>query len=386
MVGGKTVRAFALAAAVALLLLGAAGAQAKKPSVAETEMRTAMQRLVRMPGGPPGVAVTVRGPSGVRFLTAGVADLRTGARWQPEDHMRIASVAKAFSGAVALSLAGEGRLKLSDSIQTLLPWLPAAWAPVTIADALQHTSGLPDYTSSPAFGEFFSANLHAYVSPRSLIEYVAAEPLDFAPTTEYHYSNTDNIVVALIAEAVTGQPYSQLLRERVFGPLRMPTSSLPVGFQLQGPRVRGYLVDPPKKPEDVTTLISMSGAWASGGIQSTPVQLNRFITGYVGQKLFGRQIQLQQFDFVPGHSDPPGPGENSAGLGIFQYRTSCGTVYGHTGNIFGYTQFAAATQDGRAVTVSANAQMVPAAKNKQVAKAFGVLRRIDGLAVCAAQR
>ena len=40
----------------------------------------------------------------------------------------------------------------------------------------------------------------------------------------------------------------------------------------------------------------------------------------------------------------------------------------------------------KALAISANAQMVPAAKNAQVAKAFGVLRRIDGLAVCAAQR
>jgi D-alanyl-D-alanine carboxypeptidase len=376
----------ALAAVLALLVVGVAGAQAQKPGAAEREMRTAMERLVRMPGGPPGVAVTVRGPGGVRFITAGVADLRTKARWKPEDHMRIASVAKAFSGAVALSLVDEGRLKLSDSIQSLLPWLPAAWSGVTLTEALQHTSGLPDYTESPAFGEFFGANLHAYVAPRSLIEYVAGDPLNFTPGSRYRYSNTDNIVVALAAEAVTGLPYSQLLRERVFGPLRMPTSSLPTGFQLQGPHVRGYLVDPPKQPEDVTTLISMSGAWASGGIQSTPVQLNRFVAGYVGRRLFGKLTQLQQFDFIPGRSDPPGPGENSAGLGIFQYRTACGTVFGHTGNIFGYTQFAAATPTGRAVTVSANAQMIPAAKNKQVAKAFGVLRRIDGLAVCAAGR
>ena len=40
-------------------------------------------------------------------------------------------------------------------------------------------------------------------------------------------------------------------------------------------------------------------------------------------------------------SEPPGPGKNSAGLGIFRYETRCGTVWGHTGNYPGYTQFAA---------------------------------------------
>ena len=57
-----------------------------------------------------------------------------------------------------------------------------------------------------------------------------------------------------------------------------------------------------------------------------------------------------------GSSEPPGPGKNSAGLAIFRYETSAGQ-WGHTGNFFGYTQFAAASEDGRrSVTVSINAQ------------------------------
>lgn len=55
---------------------------------------------------------------------------------------------------------------------------------------------------------------------------------------------------------------------------------------------------------------------------------------------------------VAGSSQPPGPGENASGLGVFRYATECGTVYGHTGNVFGYTQFVAASEDGsRSVTI-----------------------------------
>jgi D-alanyl-D-alanine carboxypeptidase len=319
------------------------------------------------------------------FHTAGVADVADGARWKASDHMRIASVAKAFSGAAALGLVDRGELSLGNSIRAYLPWLPAAWGEVTVAQALQHTGGIPDYTGSSAFREFFAKDLRAYVAPRALVEFVAGDPLDFKPGSAYRYSNTDNIVIGLVVAAVSGRAYSQVLRQNVFGPLRMPRTSLPVGFRLPGPHVNGYEVAPPEPPKDVTTLLSMSGAWASGGIQSTAADLNRFIRGYVGRGLFDRETQSLQLRFVKGHSEPPGPGVNSAGLGIFRYSTSCGVVYGHTGNLPGYTQFTAATPDGRrSVTVSVNARIVPEAKSAAVRSAFKTLRRVDSLAVCAA--
>jgi D-alanyl-D-alanine carboxypeptidase len=80
--------------------------------------------------------------------------------------------------------------------------------------------------------------------------------------------------------------------------------------------------------------------------------------------------------WVGGESSPPGPGKNSAGLALFRYQTKCGTVYGHTGNFPGYTQFAAATADGsRALTTTLN---IPAPTGKLLAQ----LRRVQTEAVC----
>ena len=116
---------------------------------------------------------------------------------------------------------------------------------------------------------------------------------------------------------------------------------------------------------------------------STPANLNRFIRGYVGGRLFGSKIRSQQRKVSEGgSSDPPGPGINATGLGIFRYRTRCGTVWDHTGHFFGYTQFAAASPDGRcSVTVSINAQHTP---TTGVPSIFKALRRAEALAVCAA--
>ena len=114
---------------------------------------------------------------------------------------------------------------------------------------------------------------------------------------------------------------------------------------------------------------------------STPKDLNTFIGGYLGARLFPARLQRQQLRFVPGGSPArPGPGTNSAGLAVFRYRTKCGTVYGHTGNFPGYVQFAAATRDGRrAVTTSLN---IPAPTAELLAR----LRAMQQTAVCALLR
>jgi D-alanyl-D-alanine carboxypeptidase len=114
---------------------------------------------------------------------------------------------------------------------------------------------------------------------------------------------------------------------------------------------------------------------------STPGDMTAFIRGYIGRSLFSERTQSQQFQFVPGASEPAGPGVNSAGLAVFRYQTACGTVYGHTGNISGYTQFGAATLDGTdSVTVSVSSQ-VQAARQPEV---FSQLLGVETDAVCAA--
>jgi hypothetical protein len=88
-----------------------------------------------------------------------------------------------------------------------------------------------------------------------------------------------------------------------------------------------------------------------------------------------------QFKFVAGHSEPPGPGRNSVGLAIFRYQTRCGTVYGHTGNTAGYTQFIAASSNGaRSAVVSISAQINPSVDRAR----FKELQDLYTLAVCAA--
>jgi D-alanyl-D-alanine carboxypeptidase len=314
------------------------------------------------------------------FLTAGVADTKTKKAFASGDAMRMASVAKAFSGAAAVSAVASGKLSFDDTIKKVLPKQPAAWGDVTLAQLLQHTSGVPDFSASKSFRDALMQSLTTAPPPEQLLTYVANDPLKFTPGSKYEYSNSDNILVGLMVAAVDGTPYEQSLVKRVYTPLGLQHTSLPSGVEMPTPLIRGYQPDPPVY-DDVTEIVAAGWAWASGGIVSTPEDANRFVRGYASGQLADKTTQAAQFRFRAGGSEPTGPGTNSAGLGIFRYRTRCGVVYGHTGNTFGYTQFIAATRDGkRSTVVSINSQMT----HHSHPKLFAELRAIYTLATCAA--
>lgn len=366
--------AYLVALAVSLSFVASAAAAAPGPAA----VQRGLERLVAAEGGPPGAIATIYRDGKMAVLHAGRANARRPGPPKATDHMRIASVSKAFSGAVALSLVRDGRLGLDETIAQRLGGMPAEWGGVTVRQMLDHTSGLPDYTKSKGFARQARVDPRGFVSPSKIIGWVRADPLEFAPGSRYEYSNTDNIVIGLIVEEITGRSYGEALEEIVFGPANLRRTSFPTKPALPRPFIHGYAIDPREGPIDVSTFLSPSGAWASGAIVSTPRDLNAFIRSYLGLRFFSVAQQREQMQFVlGGASSPPGPGRNSAGLALFRYETKCGTVYGHTGNFPGYVQWAAASADGtRAVTTSLN---IPAPSGKLLAQ----LRRVQTTAVCA---
>ncbi|MGO9079452.1 MAG: serine hydrolase domain-containing protein [Streptosporangiaceae bacterium] len=367
---------------LAAIVLAPAGAGADASfAVSSAQLQRTLHRLVTMPSGPPGVIVIVRHGERRAVYQAGTASLARARKLSVDDHARLASFSKAYSGAVALSLVSRGKLRLTQTIGRLLPSLPRAWHQVTLAELLQHRSGLPDFTASKGLARRLRRAPRRPIGPRKLLRFVWHEPLQFRPGTRYAYDNTDNIVVAMMARAAAGRGYQALLRSLVYRPAGLRQTSLPSGARLPKPYLHGYVTASGHRPQDVSQSFAASLAWAAGGMVSTPSNTAAFIRAYLADRFFSARVQAAQLRFVPGSSQPPGPGVNSAGLAIFRYATRCGTVYGHTGNIPGYTQFAAATRGGAdSATVTATEQISQSVQPKVLAE----LRQAELQAVCAA--
>ena len=230
----------------------------------------------------------------------------------------------------------------------------------------------PDFSPDEGFADALIATPRTRHRQRSCSPLVEDEPLKFDPGSRYEYSNSDNIVVGLMVEAATNRSYESQLQKYVFGPLGLTETSLPVGANLSKPFIHGY--DPSQTPpEDVSEIIA--AGWASGGIVSTPRDLNRVIRGYVGGQLFGSRVRSKQRQVIEGgglRAAGPG-GRMRQGSLSSATRPDAGRVWGHTGNTPGYTQFAAVSPDGeRSVTVSVNAQLTP---TTGIPAVFRALRR-----------
>jgi D-alanyl-D-alanine carboxypeptidase len=344
-------------------------------------VQSALDTLVEAEQGPPGASVLIQRGDRIQFVRSGVADVRNGRAFHRRDHMRIASVTKAWTGMATLELVDRGLLDLDATLGELLPAItPPAWSEVTLTQLMRHTSGVPSYTADPQFQDDLRADPRRFLTPEDLIDYVDEDPLAFEPGSAYEYSNTDNILVGLIIEATTGRFFANDLRQLVYRPLGLRDSSLPTDWLVPRRFVHGYAMDPNDPPEDVTEALSVSGVWASGGIVSTPVDMNTFIRAYASGELISADTRARQREWIPGCGQPPGPGECSTGLSLYRYRTECGTVFGHSGNFPGFAQLIAASKNGRrSMVVSTNTQI----DEPQNLEIFELFDDVNEAAVCA---
>lgn len=358
-----------------------------------SNLNQALNLVMAVPNGPPGISMQIVRNGRSQYFRRGYSNVSSKTKPRIHQRFRIASVAKAFSGAVALNLVARGRLRLRSTIGEILPGLMPKARQVTLGQALHHTGGLPEYVRSAGFIRDITSRPKAYVPPRKIISWVRGEGLTHHPGTRYEYSDTDNIVVGLMAQRVTGVRYINQIRwlGRKIGGLR--ATYMPSRVRMPGPYIRGYDIEPGKEPENISEIINPSGAWASGGIVSTLPNLSRFFRAYVSGRFFGqgpraKAIRRAQRSWLRGESQPAGPGNNWAGMGLFRYSTRCGVMYGHTGSFPGYRVFAASSADGRrSIAFVANAQILSTTKGNPDAKQVSSrIRRAQVAAVCHALR
>ena len=127
---------------------------------------------------------------------------------------QIASNSKQFTAMALLLLEDEGKLSLDDPVAKYLPEITGADR-ITLRQLLTHTSGLQDYWPQ----DYSFKAMATPVTPQGILNRWAKKPLDFAPGTQWQYSNTGYVVAGLIVEKVSGQPLLAFLQQRIFKPL-----------------------------------------------------------------------------------------------------------------------------------------------------------------------
>ena len=174
------------------------------------------------PADGPGAAVIVIDDGKVVYAGGqGLADLSAKRKITPATVFRLGSLTKQFTASVILQLEQEGRLSLSDPLSKFLPDYPTPGADATIAQLLNHTAGIKNYTEISSW--MLSGRRAQPITTAQLIDVFKNEPVDFAPGTGWHYSNSGYVLLGAIIEKITGKPWYEAVDRRLAKPLGLKT-------------------------------------------------------------------------------------------------------------------------------------------------------------------
>ena len=209
----------------ALLLAVATSVVVLGPPLAADDASQVDTIFAKWTAATPGCAVGVA-VDGKPALTKayGMADLEHDVNNTPDTIFEAGSVSKQFTAAAVLLLARDGKLSLDDPVRKYIPELPEYGTPLLIRHILNHTSGLRDWGSVAAIAGWprtTRVHTHAHV-----LENVGHQrALNFPPGTRWSYSNTGFNLAAIIISRVSGMPFADFTRTRIFEPLRMTHTS-----------------------------------------------------------------------------------------------------------------------------------------------------------------
>jgi D-alanyl-D-alanine carboxypeptidase len=225
----------------------------------------------------------------------------------PGSELVIGSVTKTFVAAGILQLVEEGRVELDDPVRDHLPHLGDLSREITLAELLDHTSGLADLFNDTTRTGLEEHPEHAWTADEIL---GALHAPWYAPGEGWAYANTNYYLLGMVIERITGRSLADELDRRFLTPLGLEATHLLDGT-----------VGGPLEPAWTTIF------WASGAMTSSAADLARW-----GDALYGgtvldastrrAMLRLNSHDY---------------GLGVQLVEVDGESGFGHTGLLNTYT-------------------------------------------------
>jgi D-alanyl-D-alanine carboxypeptidase len=316
------------------------------PSATQARRLALDERLERLRwrAGIPGVSVAVVFPDGTTWLgQSGLADVDAGTRVSADTAFAVASITKTFTAAVVLDLVEDDLLELDGRVRAYLPDLDIQMDDrTTVRQLLDHTSGLRDYFLDPRIDKALLADTSAVWSAARAIDYVG-KPY-FRAGRGWHYSNTNYLVLGLLAEAVSGESLADLYRTRFIVPLGLDDTVYQPAATAEGPLARGYRFATTKRSSPPIDLSDGSGvvpftsvvtaAAGAGGMAASADDIARWARAlYAGEALPPAALGAMLGDIErTSELDPRVP----YGLGVQAVEIDGRLSYGHSGRLLGF--------------------------------------------------
>ena len=288
----KTSTCWGALAVVAMVAFGttAEGSQASVAPAVQAEIDALIQSQVT-DGKTPGIAISIAKDGRTIYENAaGVRDIASKGPMLVATPQSIGSITKQFTAAAILLLQQQQKLSIDDKLSEYVPEYVHG-DEVTLREMLNMASGIPvddlaiyGSLTKPIAREQMLANLNKLA-------------LTWKPGTHMDYCNTNYNLLALIVERVSSQSYQAFLRQHIFNPLGMSSTS--TIDQPPPDMAKGYYHDKPGQPFETRAELHPDFTFGTGNIVSTTQDLLRWDSGLLGKKVLD-EASLQTMFTVPG--------------------------------------------------------------------------------------
>src|SRR5260370_30130693 len=286
----------------------------------------------------PGLAVLVRKDGRTVFERGyGARELHSFAKIDPQTNFRLASCSKQFTAMSIMLLVHDGKVRYDDKLTDVFTNFPAYGKAITIRNLLNHTSGLPDYEELMAAAEKRKGapiwtDTHQ-IQDAEVLDLLEREKAGkFTPATQWSYSNSCYVVLGFMVAKISGKPFREFLRERIFAPLKMSqTIAYQKGQNEVTSRAYGHSNDANSWKE--TDQSPTSATLGDGGIYSSLSDLAKWDEALAQHTLLSEkemqpaltpaQLTISDQPKWPANADRPEGTPVSYGFGWFldPYRT-----------------------------------------------------------------
>jgi CubicO group peptidase (beta-lactamase class C family) len=260
----------------------------------------------------------------------GLADRELDVPNTPLTKYAIGSMTKSFTAMAVMILQERGQLTVQDPICNYITDCPASWKPITLHQLLTHTSGIHNYTDLyPQRKD--EVNICREHTLEQAIAYFKDLSLDFAPGSQWSYSNSGYFLLGVVIEKVSGESYESFIQKNILQPLGMSESGYDSSSAIVKNRASGYSINRPYYGIINAACWDVSLKYAAGGLYSTVGDLYKW-----DQALYTDQLVSQETLNTIFTSTISIPGGGVYGYGWIISQQSGHRVIEHSGGVNGF--------------------------------------------------
>jgi len=300
------------------------------------DLQQALQTLVSE--GVPGCAMAVYSDEGWWETSAGFAKIEDKTPMQACHLQYLQSVAKTYMAVGILKLYEQGKIDLDAPMTRYLPKKYSRYITqaenISVRMLLNHTSGIPEYNAAPAYVTRLLQHPDYRFTAVDYLRYIEGKPLDFVPGSRHSYRNTNYVILALVADALTGDQ-AKFITGTIFKPLGLTHTyygSEP-GY-LNYPNLTNSYWDRYSNGilENASQLQRNNVAALIGddGIVATPLEAVKFLKGLMEAELLAATTLEMMKSWVKDRK-----GNVTYGLGLDHATFRGQPAYGHSGGGIG---------------------------------------------------